>query len=100
MIRLNQYDNPIFFAEYAKMPRSQYDLAGTGEWQQLEPRLENLIFRWHTRGLEGSLECALDMTTTTIMRKQRKSRESEWNQDFSKKSEIEPLTSWMPSDFE
>ena len=42
---MNQYDNPEFFAEYAKMPRSQYDLAGTGEWQQLETRLEYLTFR-------------------------------------------------------
>lgn len=32
----NQYDNPAFFAEYAKMSRSQYGLAGAGEWHQLE----------------------------------------------------------------
>lgn len=34
---MNQYDNPAFFAEYARMSRSQYGLEGAGEWHQLEP---------------------------------------------------------------
>lgn len=34
---MNQYDNPTFFAEYAKMSRSQYGLDGAGEWHQLKP---------------------------------------------------------------
>ena len=34
---MNPYDNPEFFAEYAKMSRSQYGLEGAGEWRQLEP---------------------------------------------------------------
>ena len=40
---MNQYDNPEFFAEYAKMSRSQYGLEGAGEWHQLEPMLPELF---------------------------------------------------------
>ena len=39
---MNQYDNPTFFAEYAKMSRSQYGLEGAGEWHQLEPMFPDL----------------------------------------------------------
>ena len=39
---MNQYDNPVFFAEYAKMYRSQLGLAGAGEWHQLEPLFPEL----------------------------------------------------------
>ena len=39
---MNQYDNPTFFAEYAKMSRSQYGLEGAGEWHQLEPLFPDL----------------------------------------------------------
>ena len=39
---MNQYDNPEFFAEYAKMSRSQYGLEGAGEWHQLEPMFPEL----------------------------------------------------------
>ena len=39
---MNQYDNPAFFAEYAKMSRSQFGLEGTGEWHQLESLFPNL----------------------------------------------------------
>ena len=40
---MNQYDNPEFFAEYAKMSRSQYGLEGAGEWHQLEPMFPELF---------------------------------------------------------
>lgn len=33
----SEYDNEIFFEEYAKMPRSQDGLKVAGEWHQLEP---------------------------------------------------------------
>ncbi len=33
----NEYDNEHFFAEYAKMDRSQKGLSGAGEWHQLKP---------------------------------------------------------------
>ena len=33
----NEYENPAFFAEYAKMPRSQEGLSAAGEWHQLRP---------------------------------------------------------------
>jgi len=33
----NEYDNETFFAEYAKMPRSQGGLRSAGEWHQLKP---------------------------------------------------------------
>ena len=39
---MNQYDNSGFFAEYAKMSRSQYGLEGAGEWHQLEPMFPEL----------------------------------------------------------
>lgn len=32
---VNEYDNEIFFGEYAKMPRSQMGLPAAGEWKQL-----------------------------------------------------------------
>ena len=39
---MNQYDDPAFFAEYAKMSRSLYGLEGAGEWHQLEPLFPEL----------------------------------------------------------
>ena len=38
----NVYDNEAFFAEYAKMARSEQGLAGAGEWHQLEPLFPDL----------------------------------------------------------
>lgn len=35
----NIYDDPTFFEQYSRMPRSQQGLAGAGEWQTLEPML-------------------------------------------------------------
>ena len=33
----NEYDDPHFFEEYAKMGRSQGGLPAAGEWHQLQP---------------------------------------------------------------
>ena len=33
----NEYDDPHFFQEYAKMDRSQGGLPAAGEWHQLQP---------------------------------------------------------------
>ena len=33
---MNYYDDPLFFAAYAQMERSQQGLAGAGEWPQLQ----------------------------------------------------------------
>lgn len=33
----NEYDNPMFFEEYAKMSRSKDGLSAAGEWHQLKP---------------------------------------------------------------
>lgn len=33
----SQYDNDIFFAQYAQMSRSRQGLEGAGEWHQLKP---------------------------------------------------------------
>lgn len=33
----NEYDNEVFFREYAKMPRSKDGLRAAGEWHQLKP---------------------------------------------------------------
>ena len=34
---MNEYDNPAFFQEYAKMSRSRQGLTGAGEWHQFQP---------------------------------------------------------------
>ena len=62
VILMNQYDNPEFFAEYAKMSRSQYGLEGAGEWHQLEPIFPELFgkvvldlgcgYGWHCNMLQ------------------------------------------------
>lgn len=36
MSNLNEYDDPKFFEEYAKMSRSLYGLAAAGEWWQIK----------------------------------------------------------------
>lgn len=36
------YDDPEFFADYAKMPRSQHGLAGAGEWPDFKLLLPDL----------------------------------------------------------
>ena len=46
----NEYDNEIFFREYAKMPRSRDGLSSAGEWHQLRPMFPPL---------EG--KCVLDL---------------------------------------
>ena len=33
----NEYDNEVFFAQYARMDRSKGGLAAAGEWHQLQP---------------------------------------------------------------
>lgn len=33
----NEYDNEVFFSEYAKMSRSREGLRAAGEWSQLKP---------------------------------------------------------------
>lgn len=38
----NEYDNEIFFEEYAKMPRSKNGLSSAGEWRQLKPLFPQL----------------------------------------------------------
>ena len=38
----NEYDDQIFFDEYAKMERSQKGLEGAGEWHQLKPLFPSL----------------------------------------------------------
>ncbi|WP_225047260.1 class I SAM-dependent methyltransferase [Lacticaseibacillus kribbianus] len=55
----NTYDNPEFFAAYAKMTRSQEGLAGAGEWPDFQPLLPALTgkrvldlgcgYGWHCR---------------------------------------------------
>lgn len=38
----NEYDNEVFFQEYAKMDRSRHGLSAAGEWHQLEPLFPQL----------------------------------------------------------
>ena len=56
---MNQYDNPEFFAAYARMSRSRFGLDGAGEWHQLKPLFPVLAgksvldlgcgYGWHCR---------------------------------------------------
>src|SRR5690625_4313440 len=58
-MKQNKYDDPLFFAEYEKMPRSVKGLEAAGEWQafkELIPELRNKNvldlgcgFGWHCR---------------------------------------------------
>ena len=55
----NKYDDPVFFAHYSHMARSEQGLAGAGEWPTLEPLLPPFAgkrvldlgcgFGWHAR---------------------------------------------------
>ena len=38
-MKQNRYDDPIFFEKYAQMYRSQFGLAGAGEWETLQKLL-------------------------------------------------------------
>lgn len=55
----NEYDNEIFFHQYAQMPRSKEGLSAAGEWHQLKPLFPTLQgksvldlgcgYGWHCR---------------------------------------------------
>lgn len=38
----NEYDNEVFFSQYAAMPRSRDGLSAAGEWHQLKPLFPSL----------------------------------------------------------
>lgn len=40
---INEYDNEVFFNEYAKMSRSQFGLEGAGEWHQFKCMFPMLV---------------------------------------------------------
>lgn len=58
-MKQNKYDDPVFFAKYSGMPRSQYGLAAAGEWPTLRAMLPDLKdkrvldlgcgYGWHCR---------------------------------------------------
>lgn len=41
----NKYDDPVFFAKYARMDRSRFGLKAAGEWRTLEPMLPDFTGR-------------------------------------------------------
>ena len=41
----NKYDDPVFFAKYARMGRSRFGLKAAGEWRTLEPMLPDFTGR-------------------------------------------------------
>ncbi|MCI8447454.1 MAG: class I SAM-dependent methyltransferase [Eubacterium sp.] len=82
----NEYDNPKFFEEYAKMSRSRDGLSAAGEWHQLKPLFPALQgksmldlgcgYGWHCRfaadqGAERVL--GLDLSTKMIAEAKRRS---------------------------
>lgn len=58
-MRENKYDDPVFFEQYGKMPRSEKGLAAAGEWRQFRAMFPDLAgkrvldlgcgYGWHCR---------------------------------------------------
>ena len=74
----NEYDNEIFFQEYAKMPRSAEGLSAAGEWHQLKPLFPPLAgkdvldlgcgYGWHCRySVENGAEQVLGIDLSRKM---------------------------------
>lgn len=85
----NEYDNDIFFEEYAKMPRSKEGLNAAGEWHQLRqlfPDLEGRCvldlgcgYGWHCRfsAEKGAKQVlGIDVSRKMIGEAQRRNGES------------------------
>ncbi len=85
----NEYDNETFFAEYAKMPRSQEGLDAAGEWHQLKPLFPSLTgksvldlgcgYGWHCRFAveKGARQVlGIDISRKMIEEAQRRNEES------------------------
>lgn len=74
----NEYDNEVFFDEYAKMSRSKDGLSGAGEWHQLEPLFPPLEgkrvldlgcgYGWHCRyAAKQGASCVLGLDLSQRM---------------------------------
>lgn len=84
----NIYDNKQFFAEYAKMPRSQQGLAGAGEWQQFKALFPDLDgksvldigcgYGWHCK---YAVECGANQVTGIDLSEKMIREASEKNSD-------------------
>ena len=83
MSRNNHYDDPVFFAKYGEMARSQLGLAGAGEWRELEKLLPSFAgkavldlgcgYGWHCkyaadRGASSVLGVDLSEKMLTVAR--------------------------------
>ena len=90
---MNQYDNPAFFAEYAKMSRSQYGLDGAGEWYQLEPLFPKLTgktvldlgcgYGWHCKyAVEHGAAFALGIDQSERMIREAERRNAAKNIEY------------------
>lgn len=110
---MNQYDNPEFFAEYAKMSRSQYGLQGEGEWHQLEllfPELSGKAvldlgcgYGWHCKyAADHGAASILGIDQSELMIEEAKRRNADGKieyrmcgiQDFANRQT--PMIWWYP----
>lgn len=82
---MNQYDNPDFFSEYAKMARSQYGLEAAGEWHQLQPLFPDMNgktvldlgcgYGWHCRyAAQQGAEYVLGIDQSELMIREARKR--------------------------
>lgn len=83
----NEYDNDMFFAQYAAMDRSIGGLASAGEWHQLKPLFPPLNgmavldlgcgYGWHCRYFaENGASCVLGIDLSERMLAEARSREN------------------------
>ena len=86
---MNQYDDPEFFNEYAKMSRSRFGLEGAGEWHQLEPlfpELDNKLvldlgcgYGWHCKyAAEQGADTVFGIDKSARMIEEAKRRNSDY----------------------
>ena len=85
---MNQYDDPEFFNEYAKMSRSRFGLEGAGEWHQLEPLFPELCnklvldlgcgYGWHCKyAAEQGADAVFGIDKSARMIEEAKRRNSD-----------------------
>lgn len=85
----NNYDDPAFFAEYARMSRSQQGLSGAGEWHQFQKLFPDLTgkrvldlgcgYGWHSKyAVEQGAEAVLgiDLSENMITEAKRRNPDS------------------------
>lgn len=90
---MNPYENPAFFAEYAKMSRSRLGLEGAGEWHQLQPMFPAVTgstvldlgcgYGWHCKyAAEHGAKTVLGIDQSARMLREAESRNAAENIEY------------------